>query len=219
MKERMAMKIELITVGMFQSNCFIPYCEEKREAVIIDPGDEGDRILSIVEDKKLEVKYIINTHAHIDHVSALASVSKSIKAPVLMHKEDVFIYENLSYQSSMFGLEAPHGVPISRFLEDGEEILFGGLKLRVIHTPGHSPGSIALIADDEQPWVIFSGDTLFRGSIGRTDLFGGNFDQIMDSLREVFLPLPDDTVVYPGHGEPTTIGEEKLHNPFLIDLH
>lgn len=212
------MKVKILTVGMFQSNCCIPYCPETKEAVVIDPGEEGERILSFISDNRLDVKYIVNTHAHIDHVSALTEVAGSLRVPVLLHKEDDFIFNNLAYQGSLFGLEAPKGVTIDRFVEDGDEIAFGRETLKVVHVPGHSPGSIALLADSVRPHIVFSGDTLFKGSIGRTDLFGGSFDQIMESLRDVFLALPEDTIVYPGHGESSSIGAEKRYNPFLLQL-
>lgn len=212
------MEVKVLAVGMFQSNCCIPYCTETREALVIDPGEEGERILSFINDNRLDVKYIVNTHAHIDHVSALTQVTGVLQVPVLMHKEDDFIFNNLAYQGSLFGLEAPKDVSIDRFLEDGDEIEFGREKLKVVHVPGHSPGSIALLADAAKPKIVFSGDTLFKGSIGRTDLFGGSYDQIMESLRTVFLALPDDTIVYPGHGERSTIGVEKQYNPFLLQL-
>ena len=212
------MNVEIMAVGMFQSNCFIPYCTETNQALIIDPGEEGDRILSFVAGKRLDVRYIVNTHAHIDHVSALTDVAGALNVPVLLHEEDEFIFKNLEYQGSLFGLEAPKHVSIDRFLKDGDEIVFGRETLTVVHVPGHSPGSVALLADRSHPKIVFSGDTLFKGSIGRTDLFGGNYEQIMDSLRRFFVPLPDDTVIYPGHGEPSTIGGEKRHNPFLLEL-
>jgi hydroxyacylglutathione hydrolase len=212
------MKVHVLTVGMFQSNCYVPCCESTGEAILIDPGDEGERIVSFIEKKKLDVKFIVNTHAHIDHVSALNVVTASLHAPVLLHEADRFIFDNLAYQGTLYGLDAPKGIVIDRYLKDGDEIAFGNEKLRVIHTPGHSPGSVALLADGARPNIVFSGDTLFSGSIGRTDLFGGSFDQIMESLRTAFLSLPDDTIVYPGHGESSTVGEEKLHNPFMLQI-
>jgi len=212
------MRVETLTVGMFQSNCYVVYCEEKREALIIDPGDEGARIVGFVKDERLDVKGIVNTHSHIDHVSALAEVREAFDAPVMMHEDDFFIYENLAYQGTLFGLKAPEGIKIDSFLENGENIRFGECRLQVVQTPGHSPGSISLVAPDGKPVKVFAGDTLFKGSIGRTDLYGGNYEQIIDTLRNVFLTLPDDAVVYPGHGEATTIAQEKKHNPFLMNI-
>jgi hydroxyacylglutathione hydrolase len=212
------MKILHLTVGMFMSNCYLPYCQETREAIVIDPGDEGERILSVIEENELVVKAIVNTHAHIDHVSALSIVAPALNVPVMMHEGDTPIYENLAVQASMYGLEPPRDVNIDRFLADGDTIAFGNVEGEVMHTPGHSPGSISILFKANAPHLLVSGDTLFKGSIGRTDLYGGNFDTMARTLRQVFLPLADDTVVFPGHGEPTTMGVEKRSNPFLMQL-
>jgi glyoxylase-like metal-dependent hydrolase (beta-lactamase superfamily II) len=215
---RSEMRVETITVGMFMSNCYLLSCERTAEAIIIDAGDEGERIFSAVKERGLQVKVIVNTHAHIDHVSGLSAVAPALSVPVLMHKDDMPIYENLSAQASLFGLSAPAGVKIDRFLEDGDLVTFGDVSGKVIHTPGHSPGGIALLFSGEHPQKIFCGDTLFKGSIGRTDLQGGDYATMMRTLEEVFLPMPDDTIVYPGHGEATTIQAEKRWNPFLTQL-
>ena len=212
------MHVERLIVGMFQSNCYLLSCERTGEAIIIDAGDEGERILSLVESRNLNIKAIVNTHAHIDHVSALSEVAPALAAPVMMHKGDLEIYDNLAAQAATFGMSAPRNIKIERFLEEGDKIEFGDVSCEVIHTPGHSPGGISIICRDDKPQKIFSGDTLFMGSIGRIDLHGGDFETIIRSLQDKYLPLPDDTIVYPGHGGDTTIGTEKRHNPFLSQL-
>jgi hydroxyacylglutathione hydrolase len=212
------MHIEMITVGMFQSNCFVIDCEDTGEAIIIDAGDEGGKILEYVSRRKLEVKEIINTHAHIDHVAALPEVVSSLSAPVSMHRSELVIYRNLEQQAGYFGLSSPQVVEIDRFLEQGDEIKFGKLRGEVFHTPGHSPGGISIVFDEAEPPAVFVGDVLFKGSIGRTDLFGSDHTQMINTLRDFILALPDDMVVYPGHGETTTVGYEKRTNPFLLHL-
>ncbi len=208
----------MLTVGLFQSNCYILSCERTNEAIVVDPGGEGERILEAINRQKLRVKAIVNTHGHIDHVSGLSVLAPALSVPVLMHKDDLPIYNNLSTQAAMFSVPAPTGVKIDQFIEAGDKIEFGDIACEVIHTPGHSPGGISILFRGESPQIILSGDTLFMGSIGRTDLFGGDYDAIMKSLRNVYLQLPDETVVYPGHGDKTTIGFEKRYNPFLSQL-
>jgi hydroxyacylglutathione hydrolase len=216
--EEIAMHVEVLTVGMFQSNCYLVSCERTGEAIIIDAGDEGERILSVVDSRNLQVKAIVNTHAHIDHVSALSEVAPALAVPVMMHKADLMIYENLATQAAAFGLATPRNIKIDRFLEEGDMIEFGDVTCEVLHTPGHSPGGISLLCRADKPQKIFTGDTLFMGSIGRIDLYGGDFETIIRTLQDKYLPLPDETIVYPGHGGDTTIGDEKRHNPFLSQL-
>ncbi len=212
------MRVGVLTVGIFQSNCYVLSCERTGEAIVIDAGGEGERIVSFIKERRFDVKAIVNTHAHIDHVAALSIVAPAFSAPVLMHEGDLPIYANLASQASMFGIPAPHDIKIDRFLEDGDKIEFGDAAGEVIHTPGHSPGGISILFRGENPQKIFSGDTLFMESIGRTDLYGGDFETIMNSLKDAYLPLPEDTIVYPGHGAETTIGMEKSYNPFLSQL-
>jgi glyoxylase-like metal-dependent hydrolase (beta-lactamase superfamily II) len=212
------MRVDTLTVGMFQSNCFVVSCERTKEAVIIDAGDEGDRIAEHVAREKLNVKLIVITHAHIDHVAGLPALAAAVRAPVAMHRSELSLYENVGRQAMLFGLEAPRTVKVDRFLDDGEKVAFGGVTGQVIHTPGHSPGGISVEFRDETPPAIFVGDVLFRGSIGRTDLMGASERQMASTLRNVILELPDDMKVYSGHGPETTIGEERRLNPFLIDV-
>lgn len=212
------MRIEMLTVGPFQSNCFVAACEETNEAIIVDACDEPDVIVGFVRENKLDVKLVVETHAHIDHVSALAGVVAALSVPVLMHKNEMPLYENLAAAAMMFGLAVPEQVTIDRFVKGGEAIAFGNLTGRLIDTPGHSPGGLTLMFDDVDPPRAFVGDVLFHGSIGRTDLPGADHGVMMSTLKNTIMNLPDSTVIYPGHGPQTTIGVEKATNPFLLPL-
>jgi glyoxylase-like metal-dependent hydrolase (beta-lactamase superfamily II) len=212
------MRVKMLTVGMFQSNCFIVSCEETNEAIIIDAGDDGERILAAVDELGVNVKMIVNTHAHIDHVAALPLVKSKLTVPVVMHKDEMPLYETLGTQAAMFGVTAPTDVKIDRFIQEGDTIEFGNLSADVIKTPGHSPGAISLVFRDENPPSIFVGDVLFQGSIGRTDLVGADHITMMGTLKDIIMKLPDEMVAYPGHGPTTTIGTEKRTNPFLLQL-
>jgi glyoxylase-like metal-dependent hydrolase (beta-lactamase superfamily II) len=204
--------VACITVGMFQENCYLYACPRTREAVIIDPGDEPERILDAIQELRLIPRYILNTHGHIDHVGAIDAVSEVYPVPLAIHPADVYMYTD-ERMAKQFRRPSPL---VKRtpdfFLEEGHRITIGTLTLEVIHTPGHSPGSVSLIS---RPFCVFSGDTLFHRSIGRTDLAGGSFEQISTSIREKLYTLEDDLVVFPGHGEQTTIEEEKHENPFV----
>lgn len=211
-------QIDTLAVGMFQSNCYIVSCSETREAVIVDAGDEGERILSTVESLGVTVKAVVNTHAHIDHVAGLPEVVAGLGVPVWMHGADMPIYEEIEMHAAMFGLTAPKRVKIDRYLEDNETFDVGNVRAQIILSPGHSPGSVCLGFWEEGPPRLICGDVLFMGSIGRTDLPGGDYATIMSTLKNRFIPMPDDTVVYPGHGPATTIGDEKRSNPFVAPL-
>lgn len=204
--------VACVTVGDFQENCYLYACPQTREAVIIDPGDEPERILETIQELKLTPKYIINTHGHIDHICAIDAVSEVYPVPLAIHPDDVFMYTD-ERMASLFGLSAPL---VKRqpdiLLHEGDRISFGSLTLEVLYTPGHTPGGICLLSS---PYCVFSGDTLFHRSIGRTDLPGGNYEQLVQSIHEKLYTLDDDLVVFPGHGEPTTILEEKHENPFV----
>jgi len=180
--------------------------------VIIDPGDEAERILARLRELRFIPRYIINTHGHIDHICAIDEVSAVYPVPLAIHPDDVSMYTD-EEMARTFGRQAPL---VKRqpdiLLHEGDIITFGTLKLEVLHTPGHTPGGICLVS---RPYCVFSGDTLFRRSIGRTDLRGGNYEQIITSIREKLYTLDDDLVVFPGHGDPTTIIEEKAENPFV----
>ena len=206
---------KILPVGMLACNCHIVGDETSGEALVIDPGDEVERIQQVLASHKLKVKLIVATHAHIDHVGGLAELQKFTGAPVLMHQEDMPLYQNLAMQAAWVGMEAPAVIEVSGFLRDGDALRWGAFNAEVIATPGHSPGSLSLYmpGDDGR---LFSGDTLFQGSIGRTDLWGGDFRQIINSIRQRLLALPDATPVFPGHGPATTIGVERESNPFLL---
>jgi glyoxylase-like metal-dependent hydrolase (beta-lactamase superfamily II) len=203
--------IESLTVGPIMANCFIAGCEKTGEAAVIDPGDESDRILLTLAGLKLKVKYIINTHGHFDHVGANKKMKDATGADLLIHSLDAPMLGYLSRSASAWGLNAEDSPPPDRLLKDGDEVKFGNISLKVIHTPGHSPGGISLHSNG----FLFVGDTLFAGSIGRTDFPGGDFDTLVSSIRKKLFVLGDDVRVFTGHGPETTIGDEKRHNPFV----
>jgi len=212
-----------IPVGLLQCNCSIIGDPLAREALVLDPGDEVHRIMDLLGRHRLKVKAIVSTHAHIDHVGGLKKLHDYTGAPVLMHRDDVPLYQAMEMQAGFLGIEPPPLTEVDQFLREGDTLEWGGLAAQVIHTPGHTPGSSCLYLPPEAGKVtipaplLFAGDTLFAGSIGRTDLWGGSMEEIMDSLRGKLLALPDDTVVHPGHGASTTIGRERHSNPFLAD--
>jgi glyoxylase-like metal-dependent hydrolase (beta-lactamase superfamily II) len=210
-----------LPVGLLQCNCCIIGDPKTREAIVIDPGDEVVRILDLIGRYKLNVKAIISTHAHIDHVGGLARLYQYTAAPVMMHSDDLPLYHGMEAQAAFLGLRSPEVVEVHQLLKEGDVLQWGGFQANVIHTPGHTPGSVSLYlpGDGENSALtqaqLFAGDTLFAGGIGRTDLWGGSYDQIINSLKEKLLQLPDTTAVHPGHGHSTTIGHERETNPFL----
>ncbi len=205
--------IETFPVGPLQCNCTILADAGTREAVVIDPGDEPERILRALEKTKLTAVALVHTHAHFDHIGASRAVKEATGAPIRLHPSDRPLYDALPEQAALFGLSADAPLPPDAPLEDGETISFGAHVLRAIHTPGHTPGSTCFLLDGDHS-VLFSGDTLFRRSIGRTDLWGGDGDAILASIRERLFVLPPGLPVVCGHGPGTTIGEEKRLNPF-----
>ena len=211
----MKLILECLIVPPFESNCWILGCSETRAAVVIDPGDEAG-ILQTLKVRNLTVKYLIHTHGHLDHVTATAALQRETGAPVLIHEADQILLDNLEVQGTMFGLAAPAVPTVDRHISEGDRIDWGQYTLSVIETPGHSPGGVCLNLEGEK--ILLAGDTLFQDSIGRTDLWGGDYEQLLDSIREKLWPLDDDTIVCPGHGPRTTIGREKRENPFLQGL-
>jgi len=209
----MALKFDTIVNGPFQENCYLAWDEETKEAIFVDPGDEAERLIRTARFLGVDVKAVYNTHGHIDHAGAAAEVCETFCVPFAMHPADAFLLEAMPDQARMFGLE-PMAVPrIERDLHDGDTFAVGSATGQVIHTPGHSPGGVCFLFGS----VALVGDTLFAGSIGRTDLPGGSTRQLLASIRDRLLTLPGDTRALSGHGPATSIGIEKDHNPFLND--
>ncbi len=207
-----AMVLEGFPTGMFQENCFIAGCAETKEAMIVDPGDEPERILAALKRDNLTAKLIVVTHEHIDHIGAVEAVREATKAPVAMH---ALAYQGTAAQSQaalmLTGQPQPRMGPPEVLLDEGQDVQVGKLKFQVLFCPGHTPGHICLYGEG----VLFSGDVLFQLSIGRFDLPGGDGPLLLRSIREKLWPLAEDTIVLPGHGPATTIGQEKQHNPFI----
>lgn len=205
------MIVKKLEVGPIMANCYILGCEDTKEAVVIDPGDEADRILLSLAESGLKVKYLLNTHGHFDHVGANKKMKEATNAVLMIHPDDEPMLSELSSSASSFGLSAENSPKADKYLNDQDEIFFGNITLKVIHTPGHSMGGICLYTDG----ALFVGDTLFAGSIGRTDLPGGNYNTLISSIKKRLLAFDGNTIVYPGHGPETTIEREKRTNPFL----
>ena len=205
---------EIFSVGPLQCNCSVIGDETTREAMVIDPGDEIEDILALIRKHSLTVKQIVVTHAHIDHVGGAMKLRAATSAPILLNQNDYDLLRMLDVQAAWIGVEDPGKVEIDHSVGQGETVRAGALTADVIHTPGHTEGSVCLYFAAEKK--LIAGDTLFAGSIGRTDLPGGSMQKIIRSLHEKVLALPDETVVVPGHGQLTTIGEERENNPFLV---
>lgn len=211
------MIIETRAAGPFVENGFVVGCEATREAVIIDPGDGVGDLIAFARRERLAIRHILLTHAHLDHVTGVAAAKRELGVPVYLHQDDVFLYERVVQQGASFGLRIEPQPPIDVFYSPGQIITFGDLEARPHHTPGHCPGGVclAIAPKGRPPKDLFVGDTLFAGSIGRTDLPGGDYNTLMASIRNVLFAFGDDAVVYPGHGPATTIGQERATNPFL----
>ena len=243
---RQRMIHEIIPVGWLQCNCSILGDPDTREALVLDPGDNVERILEALARHSLIVRAIVSTHAHIDHVGGLRKLQQATGAPVMMHGDDLDLYRHLDLQAEWLGVPEPATASIDRLLTEGDTLRWGRFAANVLHTPGHTPGSISLylpnlptklpnfekaapvqrvaqparkpaknLATGAPAGTLFAGDTLFAGSIGRTDLWGGSLEDILRSIHQKLLALPDETAVFPGHGAATTIGEERERNPFL----
>jgi hydroxyacylglutathione hydrolase len=207
------MKVERVIVGPLQSNCYIVYDEKTLDALIIDPGDEPEKIIGVLETKKLKVGYIVCTHGHFDHVGGVSRIKDRTGAKVVIHKNDLEIYSRAKDQalSWQFNMESPSNPDM--FVIDDDELSFGGLKLKVMLTPGHSPGGICLYGEG----IVLTGDTVFAGSVGRTDFFGGNLEELKKSFSKI-ISLPSRTQILPGHGECSTVEDEKEYNFFMHEL-
>jgi len=204
---------QILPVGSLQCNCSVVGDEISREAIVIDPGDEIESIVEILRSHNLTLKQIVVTHAHIDHVGGAMKLKAATGAPILLNENDTTLLKMLDVQAAWLGMRSPGEVTIDRSLREGDTVRAGSHEAQVIHTPGHTEGSICLLFAPEK--TLIAGDTLFAGSIGRTDLPGGSYKKIIDSLHGKLLALPDETTVIPGHGPTTTIGEERESNPFL----
>ncbi len=205
------MKIVTLVLGALQVNCYLVYDETTKECMVIDPGAEGQKIVTEIEKRDLKVKYIVNTHGHVDHISANAYVKERLEAPLLIHEDDAAMLGDGTINMSSYLGEEVNKPLADRLLKDGDVLELAENKIRVLHTPGHTRGGISLVCSN----ICFSGDTLFLMSIGRTDLPGGSFKQLIDSIKNKLFTLDDEVVVYPGHGPQTTIGQEKADNPFV----
>jgi len=205
------MKYKEIIVGALETNCYLVYCEETKECAVVDPGAEPERIFPEVAEDALKPIAIINTHGHIDHTGANRDIKDHYGAPLYIHAGDNAMLGKIQQLELSLFLGAKDSPPADHFMNDGDEIKIGNCSLRVLHTPGHSPGSVSLLGDG----FLMSGDTLFMEGVGRTDLPGGSQKQLEESIREKIMTLPDDTVVLPGHGPQTTVGQERVNNPFL----
>jgi hydroxyacylglutathione hydrolase len=211
------MILEVRAVEPFLKNGFVLGCEETREGVVIDPGDEVEELLEAVRHHRLQVRYVLLTHAHLDHITGVGRAKAALSVPVGLHEADNFLYRAIVQQGMAFGIKTEPQPPVDFFYEGEGPLRFGRYAIRIRHTPGHCPGGVCLEVgrDDESGRVLIVGDTLFAGSIGRTDLPGGDTETLLRSIRDVLLTYPDDTVVHSGHGRATTIGHERRTNPFL----
>jgi len=205
------MKYELVVVGALETNCYLVYCEETRACAVIDPGADPEKIISTIADLELKPAIVLNTHGHVDHIGGNSDIVRKYAVPLAMHAADTGMLQVSDYIELSLLLGARNSPPPDRLLAEGEEVGFGQVSLRVIHIPGHTPGSIGFVAGG----VLFSGDTLFCGGVGRTDLPGGSWKDLERSIRERILTLPEETIVLPGHGPWTTVEQERSSNPFL----
>ncbi len=205
------MNVLRIPAGIYAANCYIVYSEEDKAAIVVDPGGDADDLINKIIDNNLDLKYIVLTHGHGDHIGGVMSIKDRFNVPILIHEEDAELLEsgelNLSSKMAMKEVE----LKSDKTLKDGDSISFGNLEAKVIHTPGHTKGGICLLISN----ALFTGDTLFKGSIGRSDLYGGDFDALISSIKGKLLQLSDETIVYPGHGGQSSIGYEKKTNHFL----
>jgi glyoxylase-like metal-dependent hydrolase (beta-lactamase superfamily II) len=208
------MIIETFPVGPIACNCTILGDEETHEAIVIDPGDDPEEILARLEKHKLKATQLVCTHTHIDHVGAICEIQERLGTPAAIHKADLFLFDKLDVQAQWCGMPVPKRGVIDQFVADGDAVSCHGVEMGVIHTPGHTPGSSTFHLKGQRN-ILFTGDTLFMQSIGRTDLWGGSYQEILRSIENKLMSFDDDTLVIPGHGQATTIGQERRYNPFL----
>lgn len=208
------MIVRRVRVGITDTNCYVVGCEDTRQGAVIDPGGHPKRVLKAVEENGLTIRYILNTHCHFDHMGANAEIVAATGAPLALHPAELPVLQAQG-GAALFGLPGKESPMPDIELEDGQVLEVGSLCLRVLHTPGHSPGSVTFYLGEQG--VAFDGDTLFAGGVGRTDLLGGDGDTLERSIREVLFKLPDETVLYPGHMQQTTVGYEKKHNPWFAE--
>ncbi len=204
------MIVENLVVSMFATNCYIAVCEETGEGIVIDPGAGAESIHNRIKAVDAKIKYIVNTHGHVDHVAANGKLKEKLEVPILLNRDDLELYKKPGFGLSILLSKLPEP---DRFISEGDKIRFGNIALNVLETPGHTPGGVSLYGEG----CVFTGDTLFAGSIGRTDLAGGSLPEILGSIKEKLLSLPDNMKVYPGHGPASTIGHEAKTNMFLIN--
>ncbi|MSS72231.1 MAG: MBL fold metallo-hydrolase [Candidatus Latescibacteria bacterium] len=205
------MILKSLIVGPLEVNCYILACERTGEGIVIDPGDEPQEILSAIAEEGISIREIVATHGHFDHIGFAREVQEALKVPFAIHRDDLSLVEGLADAGALFGVKVGPPPEVTRFLAEGDEVRFGDETLRVLHTPGHSLGGVTLVRNN----IAIVGDCLFAGSIGRTDMPGQSHDLLMVSIWDKLLTLDDATEVYPGHGPPTTIGQERSTNPFL----
>jgi hydroxyacylglutathione hydrolase len=206
-------KIDRLIVGQLQSNCYIVYDEDSLLAMVVDPGDEPDRILYTIGEKKLKVTHIACTHGHFDHIGAVSEVKERTSGKIILHRDELPLYLRAVEQAGLWGFDVGSQPKPDVLVEDGDKIHVGNLRFSVLSTPGHSPGGICLYGED----IVLTGDTVFAGSVGRTDLFGGSIDDLKKSFKRI-MSLPPDTVIFPGHGDPSTVRQEKESNFFMYEL-
>ena len=223
------MIVETAAAGAFMKNGYVLACERTKVAVYIDPGDEVEQLLGFIAEQGLRVSHILLTHAHVDHVSGVAEANRQLKAPIYLHQADQELYDNAAQQGAMFGNQVEQPPPVDCYYDRQESLAFGDYEVAVHHTPGHAPGGVCLAVTKNQgaqfltPGLkpqapsLFVGDNLFAGSIGRTDLPGGDYDVLMKAITGVLFAFPDDSIVYSGHGPETTIGRERRSNPFVLE--
>ncbi len=205
------MEFDSVIVGALETNCYVIYCPETFECAVVDPGAEAQKIFHLIAEKGLSPVNLLNTHGHIDHIGANKDIKERFDIPLCIHASDKSMLENVQQSELSFFLEAKDSPSPDRYLEEGDTIQIGKSSLKVIHTPGHSPGSVSFLADG----FLLSGDALFYGGVGRTDLPGGSWPELVKSIKTKILTLPDETPVLPGHGPYTTVGQEKNLNPFI----